>query len=189
VFDVVSCGELKRALYIGADPKKIIFSGVGKSYDEILLGIQEGILSFNVESEAEVYRIEEIASLQNKIVDVAIRFNPEVDSGGHEYIKTGRKGDKFGISSDDSVLKIANYIYESKNLNLVGLACHIGSQIMDLESYRLTAKNIKELSIKIKEIGNKLDFLDLEVMVFYHSHMEYLDLLQDQGNLIYFQFL
>ena len=160
-FDVVSGGELKRALYIGADPKKIIFSGVGKSYDEILLGIQEGILSFNVESEAEVYRIEEIASLQNKIVDVAIRFNPEVDSGGHEYIKTGRKGDKFGISSDDSVLKIANYIYESKNLNLVGLACHIGSQIMDLESYRLTAKNIKELSIKIKEIGNKLDFLDL----------------------------
>ena len=160
-FDVVSGGELKRALYIGADPKKIIFSGVGKSYDEILLGIQEGILSFNVESEAEVYRTEEIASLQNKIVDVAIRFNPEVDSGGHEYIKTGRKGDKFGISSDDSVLKIANYIYESKNLNLVGLACHIGSQIMDLESYRLTAKNIKELSIKIKEIGNKLDFLDL----------------------------
>ena len=160
-FDVVSGGELKRALYIGADPKKIIFSGVGKSYDEILLGIQEGILSFNVESEAEVYRIEEIASLRNKIVDVAIRFNPEVDSGGHEYIKTGRKGDKFGISSDDSILKIANYIYESKNLNLVGLACHIGSQIMDLESYRLTAKNIKELSIKIKKIGNKLDFLDL----------------------------
>ena len=160
-FDVVSGGELKRALYIGADPKKIIFSGVGKSYDEILLGIEEGILSFNIESEAEVYRIEEIASLQNKIVDVAIRFNPEVDSGGHEYIKTGRKGDKFGISSDDSVLKIADYIYKSKNLNLVGLACHIGSQIMDLESYRLTAKNIKELSIKIKEIGNKLDFLDL----------------------------
>ena len=160
-FDVVSGGELKRALYVGADPKMIIFSGVGKSYDEILLGIQEGILSFNIESEAEVYRIEEIASLQNKIVDVAIRFNPEVDSGGHEYIKTGRKGDKFGISSNDSVLKIADYIHKSKNLNLVGLACHIGSQIMDLESYRHTAKNIKELAIKIKEIGNKLNFLDL----------------------------
>ena len=160
-FDVVSGGELKRALYVGADPKMIIFSGVGKSYDEILLGIQEGILSFNIESEAEAHRIEEIASLQNKIVDVAIRFNPEVDSGGHEYIKTGRKGDKFGISSDDSVLKIADYIHKSKNLNLVGLACHIGSQIMDLESYRHTAKNIKELAIKIKEIGNKLNFLDL----------------------------
>ena len=160
-FDVVSGGELKRVLHVGADPKKIIFSGVGKSYDEILLGIQSNILSFNIESEAEVYRIEEIASSKNKVVDIAIRFNPEVDSGGHEYIKTGRKGDKFGISSDDSVLKIANHIYQSKNLNLVGLACHIGSQILDLESYRLTAQNIKKLSINIKKIGHDLDFLDL----------------------------
>ena len=160
-FDVVSGGELKRVLHVGADPKKIIFSGVGKSYDEILLGIQNNILSFNIESEAEVYRIEEIASSKNKVVDIAIRFNPEVDSGGHEYIKTGRKGDKFGISSDDSVLKIANHIYQSKNLNLVGLACHIGSQILDLESYRLTAQNIKKLSINIKKIGHELDFLDL----------------------------
>jgi diaminopimelate decarboxylase len=100
-FDVVSGGELKRALHAGADPKKIIFSGVGKSYDEILLGIKYEILSFNIESESEVNRIEEIASSQNKIANVAIRFNPEVDSGGHEYIKTGRKGDKFGISSED----------------------------------------------------------------------------------------
>ena len=160
-FDVVSGGELKRVLHVGADPKKIIFSGVGKSYDEILLGMQNNILSFNIESEAEVYRIEEIASSKNKVVDIAIRFNPEVDSGGHEYIKTGRKGDKFGISSDDSVLKIANHIYQSKNLNLVGLACHIGSQILDLESYRLTAQNIKKLSINIKKIGHDLDFLDL----------------------------
>ena len=160
-FDVVSGGELKRVLHVGADPKKIIFSGVGKSYDEILLGIQNNILSFNIESEAEVYRIEEIASSKNKVVDIAIRFNPEVDSGGHEYIKTGRKGDKFGISSDDSVLKIANHIYQSKNLNLIGLACHIGSQILDLESYRLTAQNIKKLSINIKKIGHDLDFLDL----------------------------
>ena len=160
-FDVDSGGELKRVLHVGADPKKIIFSGVGKSYDEILLGIQNNILSFNIESEAEVYRIEEIASSKNKVVDIAIRFNPEVDSGGHEYIKTGRKGDKFGISSDDSVLKIANHIYQSKNLNLVGLACHIGSQILDLESYRLTAQNIKKLSINIKKIGHDLDFLDL----------------------------
>ena len=160
-FDVVSGGELKRVLHVGADPKKIIFSGVGKSYDEILLGMQNNILSFNIESEAEVYRIEEIASSKNKVVDIAIRFNPEVDSGGHEYIKTGRKGDKFGISSDDSVLKIANHIHQSKNLNLVGLACHIGSQILDLESYRLTAQNIKKLSINIKKIGHDLDFLDL----------------------------
>ena len=160
-FDVVSGGELKRALHAGADPKKIIFSGVGKSYDEILLGIKYEILSFNIESESEVNRIEEIASSQNKIANVAIRFNPEVDSGGHEYIKTGRKGDKFGISSEESVLKIAEYIYKSNHLKLVGLACHIGSQILDLQSYKQTAKNIKDLSFKIKDLGNELDFLDL----------------------------
>ncbi len=160
-FDVVSGGELKRALLAGADPKKIIFSGVGKSHDEIVLGIQKEILSFNIESESEVFRIEEIASLENQTANLAIRFNPEIDSGGHEYIKTGRKGDKFGISSNKLILKIADYINNSKHLKLVGLACHIGSQITDLESYRLTARNIKNLSITIKEIGSPLEFLDL----------------------------
>lgn len=160
-FDVVSGGELRRALHIGANPQKIIFSGVGKSYDEILMGVHNKILSFNIESESELHRIEKIASSEKKVADVSIRFNPEVDSGGHEYIKTGRKGDKFGISSEETILKIANYIYSSSHLRLVGLACHIGSQILDLQSYKSTARNIKELSLKIKKIGNKLEFLDL----------------------------
>ena len=160
-FDVVSGGELRRALHIGANPQKIIFSGVGKSYDEILMGVHNKILSFNIESESELHRIEKIASSEKKVADVSIRFNPEVDSGGHEYIKTGRKGDKFGISSEETILKIANYIYSSSHLRLVGLACHIGSQILDLQSYKSTARNIKELSLKIKEIGNRLEFLDL----------------------------
>ena len=160
-FDVVSGGELRRALHIGANPQKIIFSGVGKSYDEILMGVHNKILSFNIESESELHRIEKIASSEKKVADVSIRFNPEVDSGGHEYIKTGRKGDKFGISSEEAILKIANYIYSSSHLRLVGLACHIGSQILDLQSYKSTARNIKELSLKIKKIGNKLEFLDL----------------------------
>ena len=160
-FDVVSGGELRKALHIGANPQKIIFSGVGKSYDEILMGVHNKILSFNIESESELHRIEKIASSEKKVADVSIRFNPEVDSGGHEYIKTGRKGDKFGISSEETILKIANYIYSSSHLRLVGLACHIGSQILDLQSYKSTALNIKELSLKIKKIGNKLEFLDL----------------------------
>ena len=126
--------------------KKIIFSGVGKSNEEILEGINNEILSFNIESESELFRIEKIASENNKVVDVAIRFNPEVDSGGHEYIKTGRKGDKFGISPNDLVLKLSHYIYNSKHLRLIGLACHIGSQIGDLESYKLTAINIRPVS-------------------------------------------
>ena len=160
-FDVVSGGELQKVCHVGADPKKIIFSGVGKSNEEISLGVRNQILSFNIESESELYRIEKIASSMDMTANIAIRFNPEIDSGGHEYIKTGRKGDKFGISSEKSILNISNYIYQSNNLKLVGLACHIGSQILDLKSYRLAAKNIKNLANKVKQIVNVLDFLDL----------------------------
>ncbi len=160
-FDIVSGGELQRALYVKTNPKKIVFSGVGKSNYEILEGINNEILSFNIESESELTRIEKVASENNKIVDVAIRFNPEVDSGGHEYIKTGRKGDKFGISSNKLVLKLSEYIYNSDNLRLIGLACHIGSQIADLESYKSTAINIKKLAEDIDKTGNELKFLDL----------------------------
>ena len=160
-FDIVSGGELQRALYVKTNPKKIIFSGVGKSNNEILEGINNEILSFNIESESELMRVERVASENNKIVDVAIRFNPEVDSGGHEYIKTGRKGDKFGISSNELILKLSAYIYNSDNLRLVGLACHIGSQIGDLESYKSTAVSIKNLAEDIDKTGNELKFLDL----------------------------
>ena len=160
-FDVVSGGELQKVCHVGADPKKIIFSGVGKSNEEISLGVRNQILSFNIESESELYRIEKVASSMDMTANIAIRFNPEIDSGGHEYIKTGRKGDKFGISSEKLILNISNYIYQSNNLKLVGLACHIGSQILDLKSYRLAAKNIKNLANKVKKIVKVLDFLDL----------------------------
>ena len=160
-FDVVSGGELQKVCHVGADPKKIIFSGVGKSNEEISLGVRNQILSFNIESESELYRIEKIASSMDMTANIAIRFNPEIDSGGHEYIKTGRKGDKFGISSEKLILNISNYIYQSNNLKLVGLACHIGSQILDLKSYRIAAKNIKNLANKVKQIVKVLDFLDL----------------------------
>ena len=160
-FDVVSGGELQKVCHVGADPKKIIFSGVGKSNEEISLGVRNQILSFNIESESELYRIEKIASSMDMTANIAIRFNPEIDSGGHEYIKTGRKGDKFGISSEEMILNISNYIYQSNNLKLVGLACHIGSQILDLKSYRHAAKNIKNLANKVKQIVKVLDFLDL----------------------------
>ncbi len=160
-FDIVSYGELMRVLHVGADPNKIIFSGVGKSEMEIVEGINNGILSFNIESESELQRIERIASKLKKQVNVAIRFNPEIDSGGHDYITTGRKGDKFGISSENFVLKLCDFINNSSNLNLIGLACHIGSQILDIENYRLTARAIINLADKIKKTGIELEFLDL----------------------------
>jgi diaminopimelate decarboxylase len=160
-FDIVSGGELHRVLAIKADPNKIIFSGVGKSEEEIEYGIRNRILSFNIESGSELKRIESVASKLNINASISIRFNPEVDSGGHDYITTGRKGDKFGISSLKEVMQIAEYANKSKNINLVGLACHIGSQILNLESYKAAAEKTVELADKINALGVELKFLDM----------------------------
>ncbi len=160
-FDIVSGGELHRALAIKADPAKIIFSGVGKTSEEIEYAIKNKILSFNIESASELYRIEEIAKQLSIPASVSIRFNPEVDSGGHDYITTGRKGDKFGVSSLDEVMSLAAHISKSDAINMVGLACHIGSQILNLESYEAAAKKTIELADKINSLGANLEFLDM----------------------------
>ena len=160
-FDIVSGGELHRVLTIKADPNKIIFSGVGKSEEEIEYGIRNRILSFNIESGSELKRIESVANKLNINASISIRFNPEVDSGGHDYITTGRKGDKFGISSLKEVMQIAEYANKSKSINLVGLACHIGSQILNLESYKTAAEKTVELADKINALGVELKFLDM----------------------------
>ena len=160
-FDIVSGGELHRVLSIGADPQKIIFSGVGKTRNEIEQGIKNNILSFNVESASELYNIERIAKNINSSAPVSIRINPDIDSGGHDYITTGRKGDKFGISSIEEIFELCKYSAISKNLNLVGLACHIGSQILDLDGYIESANKIFELSNQLSMEGITLDFLDL----------------------------
>ena len=159
-FDIVSGGELERVIAAGADPKKIIFTGIAKTNAEIIQGIKKDILSFNIESESEMLRIERIAKKEKTIVDVAIRFNPEIDSGGHEYIKTGRKKDKFGILLD-GVLKLSKYISSSDSLNLIGLSCHIGSQIFDLNDFKESAKYIKKLAQEINNTGIVLRFLDI----------------------------
>ena len=151
-FDIVSGGELERVIAAGADPKKIIFTGIAKTNAEIIQGIKKDILSFNIESESEMLRIERIAKKEKTIVDVAIRFNPEIDSGGHEYIKTGRKKDKFGILLD-GVLKLSKYISSYDSLNLIGLSCHIGSQIFDLNDFKESAKYIKKLAQEINNTG------------------------------------
>ena len=159
-FDIVSGGELERVLAAGADPKKIIFTGIAKSNEEIIQGIRKNILSFNIESEAEMLRIEKLATNENKIVDVAIRFNPEIDSGGHEYIKTGRKKDKFGVLLK-GVINLSKYILNSSSLNLIGLSCHIGSQIFELNDFEESAKYIKKLAKEINKLGIELKFLDV----------------------------
>ena len=160
-FDIVSGGELHRVMLAGADPKKIIFSGVGKSKSEIALGIKNDVLSFNIESPSELYRIEKVAKDLGKIAPVSIRFNPDVDSGGHDYITTGRKGDKFGISSIEDILNLSEHISNSDSLKIVGVACHIGSQILGLDSYKAAARKTIELADKLLDLGIELDFLDL----------------------------
>ena len=105
-------------------------------------------------------RIEKLATDENKIVDVAIRFNPEIDSGGHEYIKTGRKKDKFGVLLE-GVINLSKYILNSSSLNLIGLSCHIGSQIFELNDFEESAKYIKKLAKEINKLGIELKFLDV----------------------------
>ncbi len=160
-FDIVSGGELHRVLSIGADPKKVIFSGVGKTKDEIQQGINSSILSFNVESESELYRIEKIADDIESPAPISIRINPDIDSGGHDYITTGRKGDKFGISDTRKVIDLCKYTHQSKNLKIVGLACHIGSQILDLDGFMKSADKIFELADELANFDISLEFLDL----------------------------
>ena len=160
-FDIVSGGELHRVLSIGADPKKVIFSGVGKTKGEIQQGINSSILSFNVESESELYRIEKIADDIESPAPISIRINPDIDSGGHDYITTGRKGDKFGISDTRKVIDLCKYAHQSKNLKIVGLACHIGSQILDLDGFMKSADKIFELADELTNFDISLEFLDL----------------------------
>ena len=159
-FDIVSGGELHRALLAGADPQKIIFSGVGKSKAEMAAGIKSNILSFNVESESELMALEEVAKGLNAIAPVAIRFNPGVDAGEHEFIKTGRKSDKFGVSIDEAMLLISECM-QSKNLNIVGLTCHIGSQISELEKFSEAATQSLKLLLEVEKLGAKLNFIDM----------------------------
>ena len=159
-FDIVSGCELHRAILAGADPKKIIFSGVGKSKDEMVAGIKHNILSFNIESEAELDRLTSVATEMNKVAPVAIRFNPNVDAGAHEFTKTGRKSDKFGVSTK-TAKELIKKCTESKSINLVGLTCHIGSQIMELKGFEDAAKQALELMIALDELEINLDFIDM----------------------------
>ena len=159
-FDIVSGGELHRALLAGADPKKIIFSGVGKSKDEMLAGIENNILSFNIESDQELSRLSMVAEEMKKIAPVAIRFNPNVDAGVHEFTKTGRKSDKFGVSIE-AAKDLIKKCSQISSINLVGLTCHIGSQIMELKGFEDAAKQALELLFELDKLKINLDFIDM----------------------------
>ena len=157
-FDIVSGGELERVLAAGGDPKKIVFSGVGKKKSEIQRALEVGIRCFNIESAPELERLNKIAAFLGKTAEVSVRVNPDVDAGTHPYISTGLKENKFGVSIDtaDTIYKRAA---ELENINPVGIDCHIGSQLTDvaplldsLDRLLLLAKDLKKIGINIKHL-------------------------------------
>jgi len=158
--DVVSGGELYRALRGGAAPHKIVFSGVGKREDEIEYGMKTGILMFNVESSQELQVINEVAGRIGKKAPIAIRVNPDIDPKTHPYISTGLKQNKFGI---DVLRAPMAYRLASQlpNLKIVGIDCHIGSQLVEVEPIIEALRKLKELVENLRKKGMEIQYLDL----------------------------
>ncbi len=158
--DIVSGGELYRALKGGADPQKIVFSGVGKREDEIEYALKMGILMFNVESSQELSVINKVAGRVGKKATIAIRVNPDIDPKTHPYISTGLKQNKFGI---DILRAPMAYRLASQlpHLKIVGIDCHIGSQLIEVEPIVEALKKLKELVENLKNEGVDIRYLDL----------------------------
>ncbi|HEX9263196.1 MAG TPA: diaminopimelate decarboxylase [Candidatus Binatia bacterium] len=164
-FDIVSGGELFRALKVGADPKKIVFSGVGKKKQEIEYALHSGILMFNVESEEELFALNEIAAGIGKKAPISLRVNPDVDPQTHPYISTGMKKAKFGVDIKKS-LETYRKAVSLKNVDVVGVDCHIGSQLTSVTPFVDALAKVREyldrvLAGEMKKEGAQIRYLDL----------------------------
>ncbi len=157
--DVVSKGELYRALKAGIPPKKIVFAGVGKTEEGIRYALRNEILGLNVESLAELDTIEEAAAALSTTAPVAIRVLPDIASSTHPYLSTGERSSKFGIARDRAV-RAYRRIAESELLESVGVHAHIGSQIRTIDPYRKLGKFLGDLLEEIKEVGARLQYVD-----------------------------
>ena len=159
-FDIVSAGELHRVLKAGGDPGKVVFSGVGKRPDEMRAALAAGILCFNVESEAELKVLNQVARDMNKTAPVSLRVNPDVDAKTHPYISTGLKENKFGIPFEEAE---AAYVLAQSlaNIRVSGLDCHIGSQLTDLDPFVEACGKMLGLLDRLEARGFQIDHLDL----------------------------
>ncbi len=159
-FDVVSGGELRRVLQAGGDPARVVFSGVGKTDDEIALGLRAGILCFNVEGEQELSAVAAVAARLRKVAPVALRVNPDVDAKTHPYVATALAQSKFGVP-----LRRARAIYRAiarcPSLRAVGLDCHLGSQIESLAPFEAAASRLRRLLEELAADGHRLEHVDL----------------------------
>ena len=159
-FDIVSIGELERVLVAGGDPGKIVFSGVGKREDELQRALEVGIRCFNVEVPGELDRLNRIAGELGKKAPVSLRVNPDVDAQTHPYISTGLKENKFGIEMDkafDEYIRAS----EMRNIEVVGIDCHIGSQLTSLDPFVDALDRVLVLVDKLKKAGVTIRHLDI----------------------------
>ena len=158
--DIVSGGELYRGLMAGFSPDRIVYSGVGKRVDEIDYALETDILMFNVESPVELELINRRAALLKKQAPVAIRVNPDVDPKTHPYISTGLKKNKFGINTDAAIesYRMAGSL---EHVDVVGIDCHIGSQITETKPFEAALKSLKNLIIDLKQMGTDIKYLDM----------------------------
>jgi diaminopimelate decarboxylase len=159
-FDIVSGGELERVLAAGGDARKVVFSGVGKSTAEIRRALEVGILCFNVESAGELLRIEEIAAAMQRVAPISLRVNPDVDAKTHPYISTGLKENKFGVPYDEAPA-LYRHAAQSAHLSVVGIDCHIGSQLTETAPFVEALKKVLQLVDSLAAQGIELHHLDL----------------------------
>jgi diaminopimelate decarboxylase len=159
-FDIVSGGELQRVLAAGGEARKVVFSGVGKTVAEMRMALDADILCFNVESGAELERLNEVAARMGKIAAISLRVNPDVDAKTHPYISTGLKQNKFGVAYDDAIA-LYRKARSLANLRITGMDCHIGSQLTETSPFTAAAEKVLVLVDTLAEEGIRLEHLDL----------------------------
>ena len=159
-FDIVSGGELARVLAAGGDPRKVVFSGVGKTAEEMRQALMAGILCFNVESESELARLEAVAAESGKTATVSLRVNPDVDPRTHPYIATGLKQNKFGIPYENA-LALYQRARAMRHLAIAGVGCHIGSQLTDVAPFVAALDRVLELADRLQADGVSLTHVDI----------------------------
>jgi diaminopimelate decarboxylase len=159
-FDIVSGGELARVIEAGGDMSKVVFSGVGKTPDEIEFALQQGIHCFNVESEPELERINAVAGKLGKKAPISLRINPDVDAKTHPYISTGLKANKFGIARERAV-EVYSLAASLEHLNVVGMDCHIGSQLTETGPFVDALDRLLELVDELSTKGIEISHLDV----------------------------
>ncbi|MFC3095307.1 diaminopimelate decarboxylase [Alteromonas sediminis] len=159
-FDIVSGGELARVIKAGGDPSKVVFSGVAKREDEIRYALENKIMCFNVESHAELDRINKVAEEMGVVAPISLRINPDVDAKTHPYISTGLKSNKFGIAAEQALASY-RYAHSLSNLDIQGMDCHIGSQLTDLAPFEDALDKLLVLVDALEKEGISLTHLDL----------------------------